>query len=340
VIGSRSPISIVQEQSVALLGHLPGVREGDDTAIHDARVLTRRLRELLTIAKSELNDDAFAEISRVMQRAGRALGHVRDLDVAQQLLMDLERHIPAAAAVTGPLRSTALQDQRRARRDLIKTLEGLDLESLPRRTRRGRRSGFRWPSTEWQSALRNHIGARAADVNAAVHHATGVYFPNRAHSARLAIKKLRYALELAQATDLWRVDKSAKRLAKAQDALGQAHDRELLIDRLRGLAETDQAQRRIALDLAVPFVEGEISALWQRYLGRREQITEICDTCLRFARPRRSAPALVAAGAAIPSLVLIGSHIARTRREESTAKDIRVNVSVEEPSEFSERSHT
>src|SRR6185436_17783847 len=80
--------------------------------------------------------------------------------------------------------------------------------------------------------LRQLMAERAHAAAAAVAHATGVYFPNRVHAARIAIKKCRYAAEIAAETGIF-VDGSLIRdLKKAQDVLGNLHDRQTLIDEL------------------------------------------------------------------------------------------------------------
>lgn len=327
MIGSCSPISLVEEQSAALVSQLPGVRDGNDVATHDARVLTRRLRETLAIARGELTRDSLEKISRIIKQAGRALGEARDHDVALDVLKNLEAHAPSAAALFGPLHAAIVTEQRRARRDLVKTLEGLEISETPRIAKESRQHAKGWfrNHAAWRKHLRQHVSSRADDVRAAMQHATGVYFPNRSHSARIAIKKLRYALEVAKATGMWRSRRAGRVLRKAQNALGRAHDRQVLIDRLRDSSSSGAAASQLATDVAIPFLEAEIAKLYDRYLGLREELTAICDACDRFARQRSAMPALVAAGVGIPSLLLLTRTPAR-RLTENHADVVRVAV--------------
>ena len=48
-----SPSVLVVRQINLLLGHLPGVRDADVDHVHDARVATRRIRELLPLVSAE-----------------------------------------------------------------------------------------------------------------------------------------------------------------------------------------------------------------------------------------------------------------------------------------------
>ena len=89
-------------------------------------------------------------------------------------------------------------------RRLIKRLERVDARGLvrdlaergavPWRSTRGRVSGT------WHDQLGQTLAERARTAESSIAHATGVYFPNRAHSARIAIKRLRYTAEIADAT--------------------------------------------------------------------------------------------------------------------------------------------
>ena len=327
MIGTRSPIALAEEQSATLVSHLPAVRDGQDVATHDARVLTRRLRETLAAARHEFDHHAFEKISRIVKQAGRALGEARDHDVALELLKDLEAHAPTAATLFGPLHAATVAEQRRARRSLVKTLEELDVHSIARIARDARRQSKPWfrYAAVWRKHLREHVGSRGDALRAAMAHATGVYFPNRSHSARIAIKKLRYALEVADATGMWRSKRAGRVLRKAQNTLGRAHDCQVLIDRLRDASASDAAISHLATDVAIPFLEAEIAIKYERYLSLREKLTAICDACTRFARPRSAVPALVAAGVGIPSLLLFTRAPAR-RLAEPHADVVRVAV--------------
>src|SRR5688572_4818624 len=87
-----------------LLAHRAGIRDGDADAIHGARVATRRLRAALPILtggsarRGEGPDE-------VIKTAGRALGKARDVDVAIELLDELERRSPEAAPAAATLRA-------------------------------------------------------------------------------------------------------------------------------------------------------------------------------------------------------------------------------------------
>jgi CHAD domain-containing protein len=332
MLRTRSPQSLLQDQLSRLVACLPRVREGQDEAIHDARVVTRRVRETLVLGGADLQAEPLSHVAEVIHRASVALGEARDPDVTQGLLAGIEDRFPTAVPLIATLRRQTARAQQTARRRLIKELETLDLGDVPRLVARAQRwDRLKLPlgHTGWRERLRSHIGERAADVRRSMQHASGVYFPNRSHAARLAMKKLRYALELAQETGAWRTPRAIRRLRKAQDALGQAHDREVLLDRVKTLAQQDSNADRADVESLVAFLEAEILALYRRYLGMRSDITTICNACERAARRRRTARTLLAVGAALPALMLLGRRqAAPIEHTASRSDDLRVSVQV------------
>lgn len=329
---TRSPQSLLKDQLSILVGCVPGIRDGQDEAIHEARVATRRIRETLTLAGTRLEGDQQSHVARVFKRAGVALGDARDPKVMHDLLTVLDGRFSTASAVIATLRRDAARAQQAARRGLIKEIERLDLPELSRQVT-GLTPGLltlHFGHSGWRDKLRAHVAERAAAVGRSMQHASGVYFPNRSHAARLAMKRLRYALELAQETGAWRVPRAIRRLRKAQDALGQAHDREMLLGRLKALAEQDSGADRAAIESLVVFLEAEILTLYNRYLEMRSDLTAICDACERSARRRRSnGRALLAAGAALPALMMLARRsYPMAERAAFGSDDLQVKVRV------------
>jgi CHAD domain-containing protein len=303
MFGTRSPHSILEARLSMLLGHLPAVRDGSEEAIHDARVVTRRIREGLEVAKSGLDREHIDDVTERFRQAGRAFGQARDPDVVRNLLLGLETRFPVAVAATAPLRLSIERERQRGRRRLIKQLESLDLSGLAPQLKRAA-SPFR--TLGWRDALRGHIATRSSAVRAAVEHASGVYFPNRSHLARVAIKKLRYAIELADATGLWQPRKAIRRLKRAQETLGDAHDRQVLIQRIDALADQPPGAGRSERSAVIQFLEAEVAGSHREYVDMRPDIALICDACDRFANARHIGRSLLAAGVVLPSLVMIG----------------------------------
>jgi CHAD domain-containing protein len=187
-------------------------------------------------------------------------------------------------------------------RKLIKQLEQEGLlelmhEAMPDRRMRtgwGKGSERRW----WQQ-LQFILSERAQSATGAVHHATGVYFPHRAHSARIAIKKLRYVLEIAEATRTLRTNEAIPDLKKAQDILGDLHDRQELIDEFADVVPTGDGPRIAEqLSLVSHVVQADMYDLHARYLSRRSRVLAVADGARHLKHARRVAtPLMIAAGA-------------------------------------------
>jgi CHAD domain-containing protein len=286
-----SPRTILSELIAELLAELPGVRDGLPDAVHDARITTRRLREVVPLFASTLPEQVGA-VQALLKRSGRRLGAVRELDAMHEHLGRIEVRFPETAVAAAVARRSVAAEQGPARRKMIKALERL---SLPRRVVLSLPPGGAltlWrerllPSGEWRTLLRERIGTQARSVASAVDHAGGVYFPNRSHSVRIAAKRLRYSVELADRTGLWRPPRLLRDLRRVQGTLGTLHDAQVLLERLNDLVpdgEVDDRDRR-ALTSAV---RAEIADAQAAYRERRERLQAICAACARFASPPRS----------------------------------------------------
>jgi hypothetical protein len=123
-------------------------------------------------------------------------------------------------------------------------------------------------------------------VSAAVERSAGLYFPNRLHAVRVAVKKLRYSVEVAEAIALWRPPRLLEDLKPIQTRLGALHDEQVLLDALDELAADAPSHDTAALKAVV---KADLTREYERYLARVDRLQEICGACQRFAR--RPAPA-------------------------------------------------
>ena len=95
-----------------------------------------------------------------------------------------------------------------------------------------RRSPWRsGPKGVWLWAFEAQLARRAARLREAVEAAGAVYVPEHLHHVRIAVKKLRYSVELADETTGKRIAADVAALKAAQDLLGQLHDLEVLLAR-------------------------------------------------------------------------------------------------------------
>ena len=318
------PAILLQESIEQLLRELPAIREGTEEGFHQGRVAIRRIREVLAVMGGHFDKKALSRLEAGLARTAKVLGRARDADVAQHVVQHVESRL-LLTPIIERLRSDLATEQLEARRRAIKEIESLDAPKLRKQLRSARREGWLWHprSASWQSTIRQHVAGRAREVRSAVAHAGGVYFPNRVHSARIAIKRLRYALELARETATLRIPRSLRVLRKVQGALGDAHDREVVMARLNDM--NDAAANDTETERVGHFVRAEIHSLHATYLELRSEILAVCDAC-DHAMPSRRVPAgwLVAASVAVPALLLAR----RTRLPEEDEQSVTRRIPV------------
>ena len=290
-----SPSDLLLRQRLAALTRtLGGARAGDVDAIHQARVATRRLREAAALVSSR---SLGGRLRRAARRLTRALGPVRELDVALQMLDELQRAGDAAPAAVACLRQLMSVERGALHAEAVKTIDRGDFERLRPKvmTRVSASSGV----TPLAAAARREPTAvrrsarRAERLRAAMDNAAGIYLPDRLHQVRIAVKKLRYAIEVARqvsrarpnrgrtpSRSLRSVNGQLTALKRAQELLGRMHDLEVLIARTRAVQASPQATSlRLSgeLDRLVRRLETECRLLHGHYMAARPQLVEICD---------------------------------------------------------------
>jgi CHAD domain-containing protein len=312
-----NPSVLIQGHLEALLGHLPGTFNGDVDSVHQARVATRRIREILPL----IGDGRPEGFVKKIRDAGRALGRVRELDVMSSLLDAVGGRVAAAAGIAAIARRNLAERHRSERRAMVKALERLDLEVLcdALAHRRGMVEWSRIPVAlirrpEWVGTLWARIESRSRDAADMVRRAPGVYFPNRAHRARVAVKKLRYSVEVAFDTGVWRPETVLKDLRRIQGILGDMHDVQVLLDALDDLLPGHAGSAELAA--LKELLDSDLDRYQAEYSKRRDRVFAIADVCARAAAedragwsPRRT---LVAASVIAAPLVMFGSrHVIR-----------------------------
>jgi CHAD domain-containing protein len=274
---SSNPQKFVLEQLHDLEELWTRVRDGDGEAIHQARVTTRRIRAGLPHIRG-----VSTEAAEGIRRIGRKLGRVRELDVMTELLRHLQPELPEAANVIAALQQRVAQLLERRRRRLIKALDDINLGRL-RRHLASAPAGLAIISSlwhDWRRDVRRELRRRAFNVHAAIERASGVYMPNRSHDVRVAIKKLRYTLELAMATGFSMNRALLSELEAAQKVLGHLHDWRVVAQEIQHLdVGAGLARGRAVLDSVVNV---ESSRLHRKYLRLREGVLDVCTACTRL----------------------------------------------------------
>lgn len=279
---SVTPASLLVHQADAFLRHWPGVRDGDAEAIHDARVATRRMRELIPLVAAYFTPSDAEGLERVVRQATSRLGAARDVDVVLALLASLETAVPDAAGELAAARGSWLRLREKRVKRAIKALERLEVPPVLEGVRGA--LGAAAPAlialrrhasaaVRWEDMLAAQLRERAVNLKVALDRAGGVLFSNRLHEARIAMKKLRYAVEISIETGHGDLGDVLRPLRKAQELLGRLHDLDVLAEALR-------AEGALRL---LPFVEYQRRRVHERYLRRRPALLDACGAAARAA---------------------------------------------------------
>ena len=283
---------LVRQRFAALKRSLPAAGLGNADSLHQARVATRRLRETLPLVASGKQE---RRLERKVRRLTRALGPVRELDVALEILDEMEQAPDLPAGTIARLRKVIVRERERLHVAMREQIANCDLRKLEKRAIAASRGGRdkASPRPEQAATARRAAARRAARLRAAVESAAGLYLPDRLHDVRIAVKKLRYALEISGAVAGTHGRARLRTLRKAQDLLGRMHDLEVLIARIRGVQGAPSApplRVSAAFDRLVRRLENECRQLHGHYIALRKPLLAICDQ-VRAAgrRPARTA---------------------------------------------------
>ena len=259
------------------------IHHGDVEALHHTRVASRRLRELLPIL--ELDADAARTLGARLKKVTRRLGVVRELDVLALMIDELgrdQRFSSAALRLVG----AAVAERRDAEWERLATklpvakLQRLAraLEHAARRIDANEEQPARRsprPRESWVWALEARVSHRASRARSAIEAAGVVYLSDRLHSARIALKKLRYAVELLSEARHRPLTADVATLKQAQDRLGRLHDLEVLIARAREVQASIAPPDLVAwrrLSSLVRALEDDCRRLHARYVRDRARL--------------------------------------------------------------------
>ena len=280
----------------ALTRSLPGARRGDPGRLHQARIATRRLREALPLV---MPGSRGRKLERTIRRLTRALGPVRELDVALETLGALTASGDVPRAAIAALRRLLRQERQRLHAEMCTRVDRIDLHKLQRRAVAAASKGHakaargRVRDSKRAEAVRLRTARRAVRLREAIENAAGLYLPDRLHGVRVAVKRLRYTTEMSRALGGSRGNARIRILKEAQDLLGHMHDHEVLSARVRALQGSSKApnlRTSADLDRLVRHLETECRQIHGRYVVLRRKLLAGCD--------RAAATAATAAGAA------------------------------------------
>lgn len=208
----------------------------DPEGVHSMRVASRRLRSALRDFMPHVRKRRLAPVLKRLKGLADTLGEVRDHDVAILGLEEMEKHAPKES-------STALKElieirkavRDEARRELEVILAPEKLQELATEfvacvddatalSERKSKHGLAEAEMTFATMSRAIILGRLKDFEKL---SNALFRPLEAeplHELRIAVKRLRYAIELFQRCWPRSIATQAKRAARMQTALGDIHD--------------------------------------------------------------------------------------------------------------------
>lgn len=258
-------------ESLAAAAHRTRER-GDDEAIHDLRVAIRRLAAALSLWRAVLEDRARRRAIRRLRRLRRVLGRARELEVH---VADLERRTSEQPFVLRLLLQELLDDLRKRRERARRRASGRVTERRERRIVQSVRRASRTADAEpVASAAAAAGGLTRAAQRARVLMAAARNRGDAAalHTARIATKKWRYAIEAHEAAFGRAPGPPAETLRSVQKALGEAQDRVTLRARLEDHAARLRARGLEAQAQALGPLFAEVESERRRAVERFEAL--------------------------------------------------------------------
>jgi CHAD domain-containing protein len=203
--------------------------EDDPNVIHDLRVWSRRLQQVIvTIFPGTLPPEARTMI-RALRQARRSLGGWRDCDVVIAILQRKLRHVrdPEQKQVWQMVLASArraLQKQMRRARRKIANRKMFTLAQKGEALLQREASTDGRPQLSSLDALQQSIVAAYQDWREALERAKGSDDAAEIHAFRIRSKRLRYRIELLRDLGSVSAQSALAGLKSLQDELGRWHD--------------------------------------------------------------------------------------------------------------------
>lgn len=268
---SVAPDTLLARRSRILLRHLPAALQGVPDALHRARVASRRLRELLPLL-----GQSSGKAAKRVRKLTRALGRVRELDVALALLETDELVAGVPRLSLFEVRQHLRSGRNAHHEEMLSRLQQLNLKKLQRRLDRVAKEVAADGGRAARQALAARLTRRARTLRTAMVEAGAIYVPERLHGVRIAAKKLRYALEIAADLGADGAARLASRVRRAQVTLGHLQDRTILLREVQVVAaRADDPAVRHGLQVLTSRLEQACRRLHGEYLAEREEMSGV-----------------------------------------------------------------
>jgi CHAD domain-containing protein len=281
-------VRLLERRTRALKRHLAAAVAGKDTGVHQARVASRRLREALPVLTEGLQHTKAGKANRKIRRLTQALGTVRELDVTLHLIDELTDRPAIPRAALAEVRALVIEEREQRRAVMLERLDAVDATKLARRLEAVRQSLMKPTAGHaWRASLAGRIARRGRRLERAIESAGQIYEPEGLHEVRIAAKKLRYSLEIADESGAAPCAEALRTIKRVQDALGRLHDLQILQQHVGAVGAAPRHRRSTpdaGLAVLSRMIEDECRHLHGRY------VASLPDLAIATAAARREIP--------------------------------------------------
>lgn len=277
-----------------MLNHDEGTRSGEDIEdLHDMRVATRRMRAAFEIFGEAFERKALKPHLKGLRATGRALGHVRDLDVFMEKAEHYLETLPEEQrSGLNPLLDAWKAKRETARNEMLAHLDSLEYQAFVQNFNlflqtpgAGARSYPNGPEPK----LVREIAPVLIYTRLAAVRAYDAILKNapieQLHALRIEFKKLRYAVEFFREV-LGEESKAViADLKRLQDHLGDLNDAEVATQILRAFLDEWEPQQSALPVNERQNPEGIVTYLAARHSERYRLMVSFQDVWGEFNRP-------------------------------------------------------
>jgi len=222
----------IEKQAKLMRGECGRVRKESVDGIHDMRVSSRRLRVALREARTLIEPRLHGQLQEALATVTEALGHARELDV---MTLMMEEYVKDAYGPWKLAAEHALCEIRAVRKEArhgcaeaVRAVDTAEFDALVRAALDQLRKKKRDDLTE----IGEGLVRRLREVRRAYRDWRESEEAEDLHRVRIALKKLRYALEFYIPAYDKNLPQLIDEIKAAQEMLGDWHDADVLCDAL------------------------------------------------------------------------------------------------------------
>lgn len=268
----------------------------EEEQLHDLRVASRRLREALALFAPSFPSDEATKLSKRVRKVTRMLGPIRNADEARLFFLEMKQSRPLTDTAALDELLCALERERElARSRLAATLRhprerrriALLLDALQDRLNlfRGQKAT---PFLDFRTFAKEALTERAETLAVLLPAAAIEGDPAAQHRLRIAVKKMRYRVELME-LHLPTTTALRDKLKSHQEVLGKLHDLDVF---------TSMVRERVAEGAAKEELLGAMEELRHELFARFVELLQVTplagmpeEVKLLFPRRRQPNPA-------------------------------------------------